>query len=136
MSDATQDLKLKDQSDIKIPHPPAEKVGGRRVKNPRLRKQGGQDLDQEADEAGDNPQDVMPPEQSSMDVDKATKGGSMQMLTGQQQLEQIIPSLQDLKHNPKAVPSTFFPPVYENTKSRRNLGGDYTQMTHKFDNQK
>ncbi len=68
-----------------------------------------------------------------MDVDKVAKGGSMQLLTGGQLIEQQIPSVQDIKHNPKAIPSTYFPPAYENSKSRRNLSGDYSQMTHKFD---
>jgi hypothetical protein len=134
MSDSTKDVKLteKQQSDIKIPHPPAEKVGGRRVKNARHRNQGGQDL-QEGDEAGDNPQDVSPPEQSTdTGVDKVAKGGSMQLLTGQL-AQQHIPSNTDLKQNPKAMPSTYFPPAYEQHSSKRNLGGDYTQMTHKFD---
>ena len=139
MSDSTQDVQLKDQqglgSDIKIPHPPAEKVGGRRVKNHRHRAQSGQE--QEGDETGDNPQDVLPPQQSTsteLDVDKVAKGGSLQQLAEQQLTPQHIPSVLDIKNNPKAIPSTYAPPPYENTKSRRNLGGDYTQMTHKFDN--
>lgn len=102
------------------------------MKNARHRNQG-QESDLKEEEAGDNPQDVLPPQQStSTDVDEPVKGGSMQLLTGQL-AEQHFPTTQDLKQNPKAIPSTYFPPAYEQTKNRRNLSGDYTQMTHKFD---
>jgi len=108
-------------------------VGGRRVKNARRRSQGSQEL-QEGEDVGDNPQDVLPAERStssSTEVGKVAQGDVMQLMTGQL-VAQHIPSVQDLKNNPKAIPSTYFPPPYENNQSRRNLGGDYSLMTHKF----
>jgi hypothetical protein len=70
-----------------------------------------------------------------MVFDRIAREAYLQSITEQQLSEQHPPSAKDLKHNPKAIPSTYHPPAYQITKSRRNLAGDYSLMTHKFDGQ-